>query len=226
MALQILSLSLLIFLSTSADASSFHYLGKDVTDLNATELVHLISTKKISSYDLTKAYLENIESTNHQGPKYNAVIEVNPEALQIASALDAELKQKGPRGLLHGLPVLVKDNIDTADKLSTSAGSFALFGIAPPLKDAEVILRLREAGAIILGKTNMDAWGAFQSGKRSVAGWSPRGGLTRNPLNSIYSGCGSSTGSAASVVVKYAALALGTESNGSLICPAGFMGRR
>ena len=146
------------------------------------------------------------------------MIETNPEALAIAEALDVERRVKGPRGPLHGIPVLVKDNIDTADKMTTTAGSLALEG-SIPARDSQVAQRLREAGAVILGKSNLSEWANFRS-SRSVSGWSARGGQCRNPYALDRNPCGSSSGSGAAVSANLTALAVGTETDGSIVCPA------
>jgi amidase len=164
---------------------------------------------------LVKQYIERIEQLN---PRLHAVIEVNPEALQIASALDAERKEGKVRGPLHGIPVLIKDNIDTADQMMTTAGSLALSGSSPS-QDSWVAQKLREAGAIILGKTNLSEWANFRS-SRSSSGWSGRGGQTRNPYILDRSPCGSSSGSGSAASGNLSALTIGTETNGSIVCPS------
>jgi amidase len=146
------------------------------------------------------------------------VIETNPEALAIADALDAERRAKGPRGSLHGVPVLLKDNVDTADRMTTTAGSLALEGSVPP-RDAHVATRLREAGAVLLGKANLSEWANFRS-SRSVSGWSARGGQCRNPYALDRNPCGSSSGSGVAVSANLVPLAVGTETDGSIVCPA------
>ena len=146
----------------------------------------------------------------------------NPDALAIADELDAERKTKGPRGPLHGIPVLIKDNIDTADRMLTTAGSLALDG-APAPRDAFVVERLREAGAVILGKTNLSEWANFRS-TNSTSGWSARGGLVRNPYVLDRNPCGSSSGTGAAVAANLAAVAVGTETDGSIVCPSAVSG--
>jgi amidase len=153
-----------------------------------------------------------------RGPAVNAVIEVNPDALAIAKALDKERKQKHLRGPLHGIPVLIKDNIDTADRMMTTAGSLALVGSRPP-KDSTVAQKLREAGAVILGKTNLSEWANIRS-NQSTSGWSGRGGQTKNPYVLDRNPCGSSSGSGAGVSANLCAAAIGTETDGSIVCPA------
>jgi amidase len=171
-----------------------------------------------TSARLTQAYLDRIEAIDRRGG-LSAVIEVNPNALEIADALDREAIWRGP---LHGLPILIKDNIDTGDQMQTSAGSLALVG-QPAAKDAPVVTRLRAAGAVILGKTNLSEWANFRS-NHSTSGWSSRGGQTRNPHRLSHSPSGSSSGSAAAVVAGLCAAALGTETDGSIICPSSSCG--
>ena len=148
----------------------------------------------------------------------NAIIEMNPDALSIADSLDAEHKAKGPRGPLHGIPVLIKDNIDTADRMMTTAGSLALVG-SKPAKDSFVAQRLRAAGAVILGKTNLSEWANIRS-SHSVSGWSGRGGLTKNPYALDRNPCGSSSGTGAGISANLAAAGIGTETDGSIVCPS------
>jgi amidase len=173
---------------------------------------------KFTARSLVEKYLARIHQIDKQGPAINSVIEINPDALAIASALDKERKAKGPRGPLHGIPMLIKDNLATADRMQTTAGSLALEGSIPP-KDAFVARRLREAGAVILGKTNLSEWANFRS-NHSTSGWSGRGGLTRNPYALDRNPCGSSSGSAVAVSANLCALAIGTETDGSIVCPS------
>jgi amidase len=173
---------------------------------------------ELTARRLTEACLGRIGALDRQGPELRSVIETNPEALAIADALDAERKAKGPRGALHGIPVLVKDNVDTADRMTTTAGSLALEGSTPP-RDAHVAARLREAGAVILGKANLSEWANFRS-TRSVSGWSARGGQCRNPYALDRNPCGSSSGSGVAVSANLAPLAVGTETDGSIVCPS------
>ncbi len=171
---------------------------------------------------MTILYLERIEALDRQGPALRAVIELNPDALSIARSLDQERKAKGPRGALHGIPVLIKDNIDTGDKMQTTAGSLALAG-KPAQRDAFVAERLRAAGAIILGKTNLSEWANFRS-THSTSGWSGRGGQTKNPYSLDRNPCGSSSGSGVAIASNFAAVAVGTETDGSVICPSSICG--
>jgi amidase len=177
-----------------------------------------MATGERSAEQITEAYLARIAALDRQGPELRSVIETNPEATVIARARDAERRARGPRGPLHGVPVLVKDNVDTADRLTTTAGSLALEGSVPS-RDAHVARRLREAGAVILGKANLSEWANFRS-TRSVSGWSARGGQCRNPYALDRNPCGSSSGSGVAVAANLAPLAIGTETDGSIVCPA------
>ena len=176
----------------------------------------------LSSLVLTKFYLQRIAALDRRGPNLRAVIELNPDALAQAKALDAERRQGQLRGPLHGLPVLIKDNIATGDKMSTTAGSLALQGLHAR-RDAFIVTRLREAGAVILGKTNLSEWANIRS-SRSTSGWSSRGGQTRNPHVLNRNPSGSSSGSAAAVSAGLCALAVGTETDGSITSPASICG--
>lgn len=171
-----------------------------------------------TSLDLTRAYLERIERTNRQGPELRAVLEVNPDAESIAASLDAERAAGRRRGPLHGVPILLKDNIATADRTATAAGSLAL-AEARAIRDSAVAARLREAGAVLLGKTNLSEWANFRS-ERSSSGWSGRGGQTRNPYVLDRNPCGSSSGSGVAASANLCAAAVGTETNGSVVCPS------
>jgi len=171
---------------------------------------------------LTRKYLQRIKALDRSGPKLNAVIEINPDALAIARGLDAERKTKGPRGPLHGIPMLLKDNIDTHDRMMTTAGSLALLGSIAP-RDSTVARKLREAGAVILGKTNLSEWANFR-GSKSTSGWSGRGGLTRNPYVLDRDPSGSSSGSAVAAAANLCAFAIGTETDGSIVSPAAHCG--
>lgn len=183
----------------------------DVTSLQAA-----MRDGSLSAVALTEHYLARIQRLD---PSLRAVLEVNPEALSIAAALDAERAAGSVRSPLHGIPVLLKDNIDTADQMHTTAGSLALLDAPAPQRDAFLVSRLREAGAIILGKTNMSEWANFRSTSAS-SGWSSRGGQTLNPYDLSRTPCGSSSGSAVAVAADFAALAVGTETDGSIVCPA------
>jgi amidase len=181
-----------------------------------------ISAGRLSAEELTAGYLERIERLDRAGPRLRSVLEVNPDALAIAASLDQERRERGPRGPLHGIPVLLKDNIDTYDRMQTSAGSLALVG-SPPAHDASVAAGLRRAGAVILGKANLSEWANFRS-RQSSSGWSGRGGQCRNPYVLDRSPCGSSSGSAAAVAASLCAAALGTETDGSIVCPSSACG--
>ncbi len=187
-------------------------------EMTILELQRKMRSGELTAHRLTEGYLERIESPDKQGPAINAVIELNPDALAIAEARDQERKVSRARGPLHGIPILIKDNIDTHDRMQTTAGSLALEG-STARRDAFVVKRLRAAGAVILGKTNLSEWANFR-GKHSVSGWSSRGGLTRNPYALDRSACGSSSGSGVAVAANLCAAAIGTETDGSIICPA------
>ena len=183
-----------------------------------SELQEKMESGELTARQLAVLYLERIDSVDKGGPYVNSVIEVNPDALEIADVLDQERKAGKVRGSLHGVPILIKDNIDTHDRMQTTAGSLALEGHIAA-KDAFIVRQLRKAGALILGKTNLSEWANFR-GKRSVSGWSSRGGLTRNPHALDRSACGSSSGSGAAVAANLCAAAVGTETDGSIICPS------
>jgi amidase len=177
-----------------------------------------MKTGRLTARRLTQAYLDRIEALDRKGPALRSVIETNPEALAIADGLDAERKAKGPRGPLHGIPILLKDNLDTADRMTTTAGSLALAG-SIPLRDSFVAQRLREAGAVLLGKANLSEWANIRS-SHSSSGWSGRGGQCRNPYALDRNPCGSSSGSGAAVSANLCAAAIGTETDGSIVCPS------
>src|SRR5215469_17846379 len=189
----------------------------ELDEITITELQDGMKSGKFTARSLVEQYSERVEEIDK--PTVNAIIEMNPDAESIAEALDQERKAKGPRGPLHGIPVLIKDNIDTADRMMTTAGSLALVGAPRPQKDSFVAAKLRAAGAVILGKTNLSEWANMRS-NHSTSGWSGRGGLTRNPYVLDRNPCGSSAGSGAAVAAGFAAAALGTETDGSLTCPA------
>jgi amidase len=186
------------------------------------ELQKAMEEGRESAVSLAAKYLQRIAELDAHGPKLNSVLELNPDALAIARELDAERKSKGPRGPLHGIPVLLKDNIDTHDRMMTTAGSLALLGSHPP-QDSTVARKLREAGALILGKTNLSEWANFR-GNRSTSGWSGRGGQTRNPYVLNRNPSGSSSGSAAAVSANLCAFAIGTETDGSIVSPSSHCG--
>ncbi|HNP63981.1 MAG TPA: amidase [Woeseiaceae bacterium] len=194
----------------------------DFREADIAELHDQLQRGALRSEQLVEWYLERIESIDRAGPSLNAIIEINPDALSIARALDDEWQSSGPRGPMHGIPVLLKANIDTADSMSTTAGSLALTGHVPPA-DAFVVKRLRDAGAVILGKTNLSEWANFRS-TRSSSGWSSAGGQTLNPYDTRRTPCGSSSGSAVAVAANLATVSVGTETNGSIVCPASING--
>ncbi|HZU26860.1 MAG TPA: amidase, partial [Bryobacteraceae bacterium] len=194
----------------------------ELDDLGLAELSQGMAQGRWTSRRLVELYSARIDAIDGRGPRLNAVIEMNPDAASIADSLDRERKQGHVRGPLHGIPVLLKDNIDTADRMSTTAGSLALDGWHPP-RDAFLASRLRAAGALILGKTNLSEWANFRS-TRSVSGWSGRGGQTRNPHLLERSPSGSSSGSAAAVAASLCAAAVGSETDGSIVSPSSICG--
>jgi amidase len=175
-----------------------------------------------TAQSITRDYLERIEDLDRKGPALRAVLEINPDAMAIAKSLDEERKSRGTRGAMHGIPIVIKDNIDTHDRMTTTAGSYALEGSIPP-QDAFIAKKLRDAGAVILGKTNLSEWANFRS-THSSSGWSGRGGQTRNPYVLDRSPCGSSSGSGSAVAANLCAVAVGTETDGSITCPASICG--
>jgi amidase len=190
----------------------------ELDEITIPELQDGMKSGKFTSRSLVEKYTGRIDEIDKHGPAVNAIIELNPDAPSIADALDQERKAKGPRGPLHGVPVLIKDNIDTADRMMTTAGSLALVGSKPP-KDSFVAQRLRAAGAVILGKTNLSEWANIRS-SHSVSGWSGRGGQTKNPYALDRNPCGSSSGTGAGVSGNLAAAGIGTETDGSIVCPS------
>ena len=192
-----------------------------IAEADLERLTALLREGKLSSVQLTRAYLDRIAALDDAGPRLNAVIELNPDALAEAQRLDGERKAGTSRGPLHGIPVLVKDNID-ATPMANSAGSLAL-ATHRPKTDAPLVAALRAAGAVVLGKTNLSEWANFRS-THSVSGWSARGGLTRNPYALDRSACGSSSGTGAAIAASLAAVGVGTETDGSILCPAAMNG--
>ncbi len=190
----------------------------ELEEATIAELQQAMKSGRLTARSIAEKYLRRIREVDKQGPMINSVIEVNPDALRIADELDRERKARGVRGPLHGIPVLLKDNVDTADRMLTTAGSLALVDSIRP-RDAFIVERLRAAGALILGKTNLSEWANFRS-TRSSSGWSGRGGQTRNPYAVDRNPCGSSSGSAAAVAANLAMLAVGTETDGSIVCPS------
>lgn len=200
--------------------SGYKLLPRDfeLEELTISELQGGMQSGRFTSHSLVKKYLDRIEAVDKGGPALNAVIEINPDAIAIAEALDRERKDKGARSPLHGIPVLIKDNIDTADRMLTTAGSLALVG-SRPSQDAFVARKLREAGAVILGKTNLSEWANFRS-SHSTSGWSGRGGQTRNAYALDRNPCGSSSGSGVAPAANLCAAAIGSETDGSVVCPS------
>jgi amidase len=190
----------------------------ELEETTIAELQEGMKTGKYTARGIAEKYLARIAALDKRGPAVNSVIEVNPDALGLAEASDKERKQKGARGPLHGIPMLIKDNIDTADKMMTTAGSLALVGSKPP-KDSVVAQKLREAGAVIIGKTNLSEWANIRS-RHSTSGWSGRGGQTKNPYALDRNPCGSSAGSGAAASANFCAAAIGTETDGSIVCPS------
>ncbi len=190
----------------------------ELDELTLTDLQAGMQSGKWTARGLAEKYLERIEAIDRRGPHLNSVIEVNPDALTLADELDKERKERGSRGPLHGIPILIKDNIDTADKMATTAGSLALVG-SRPKKDAFLVTQLRGAGALILGKTNLSEWANARS-TSSTSGWSGRGGLTKNPYALDRNPSGSSSGSGVAVAANLCAAAIGTETDGSILSPA------
>ncbi|MEM8816096.1 MAG: amidase [Pseudomonadota bacterium] len=194
----------------------------ELEETSIADLHDRIQRGELSSEDITSWYLQRIERLDRNGPALNSVIELNPDALTIARSLDEEWRQSGPRGPLHGIPVLLKANIDTADRMKTSAGSLALAEHVAS-EDAFLVRRLRDAGAVILGKTNLSEWANFRS-SMSSSGWSSAGGQTHNPYDTARNPCGSSSGSGVAVAANLTSVAVGTETDGSILCPSGVNG--
>ena len=187
-------------------------------EITADDLQRMMESGEHTARSITEAYLGRIEALDRQGPELRSMIEINPDALEIADELDAERQANGPRGPLHGIPVALKDNLDTHDRMTTTAGSLALEGSIPE-RDSFVAERLRAAGAIILGKLNMSEWAYFR-GERATSGWSARGGQCKNPYALDRNPCGSSSGSGAAASANLCALTVGTETGGSIMCPS------
>src|SRR2546422_69537 len=187
-------------------------------EATVADLQQGMESGKYTAHALCEYYLARSEDLDGRGPMLRSVIETNPDALRIAPELDVERTTKGPRGPLHGIPILIKDNIATADRMATTAGSLALVGAKPPA-DAGVAARLRAAGAVMVGKANLSEWANFRSNSSS-SGWSARGGQCKNPYVLDRSPCGSSSGTAAALAANFAAVGVGTETDGSIVCPA------
>ncbi|MDM7921697.1 MAG: amidase, partial [Pyrinomonadaceae bacterium] len=189
-------------------------------EATVAELQQMMKNGELTAVDISEGYLKNIEQLDK---RINSIIEINPEALEIADRLDKERKAGKVRGPLHGIPVVIKDNIDTADKMKTTAGSLALVNAPVPKQDAFIVQRLREAGAVILAKTNLSEWANFRDND-SISGWSGRGGQTRNPYVLDRNPCGSSSGTGAAISANLAAIGIGTETDGSIVCPSSVNG--
>lgn len=210
-------------MTTSTDgALDTSAIGTAIYETTIADLQAGLAAGRFTARQLAEACLARIAALDHSGPTLRSVIELNPEALAIADALDAERATGSLRGLLHGIPILLKDNIDTADQMLTTAGSLALTH-SYPVQDATVAARLRAAGALILGKTNLSEWANFRS-TRSSSGWSARGGQTKNPHVLDRNPCGSSAGSAVAVAASLCAAAIGTETDGSIVSPSALCG--
>lgn len=218
--LSFISFCLVLFFSNALEGQQTN--DVDYREYDIESLQALMQTGDLSSKQLVQFYLDRIEAIDRNGPKLNSIIEINPQAIEIATALDTERQKSGPRGPMHGIPVVLKANIDTADQMETTAGSLALKG-HHPTGDAFIVTRLREAGAVILGKANLSEWANFRSGNSS-SGWSSIGGQTNNPYGVLRNPCGSSSGSAVSVAASLTTVAIGTETNGSIVCPSSVNG--
>ncbi|HJX92227.1 MAG TPA: amidase [Pyrinomonadaceae bacterium] len=190
----------------------------ELDEVSITDLQQHMQSGRYTAHSLVEKYVSRIQEIDKAGPALNSIIELNPDAESIAANLDRERKDKGARGPLHGIPILIKDNIDTVDRMMTTAGSLALVG-SKPSQDAFVVKRLREAGAVILGKTNLSEWANFRS-NHSSSGWSGRGGQTRNPYAVDRNPCGSSSGSGVAASANLCVAAIGTETDGSVVCPS------
>jgi amidase len=190
----------------------------ELDEITIAELQDGMKSGKFTARSLVEMYSARIDAIDKHGPALNSILELNPDVLSIADSLDQERKAKGARGPMHGIPVLIKDNIGTADKMMTTAGSLALVG-SKPLQDSDVAQRLRSAGAVILGKTNLSEWANIRS-SHSTSGWSGRGGLTKNPYALDRNPCGSSSGTGAGISANLCAVGIGTETDGSIVCPS------
>ena len=194
----------------------------DITEKSIVEFQEMMADGTLTAVALVHLYIDRINQIDRSGPELRSIIELNPQAEAIAAELDAERAEKGARGPLHGIPILLKDNIDTDDQMLTTAGSLALVD-SRPQQDATIVQKLRDAGAIIFGKANLSEWANFRSTK-STSGWSGRGGQTKNPYMLPYNSCGSSSGSGVAVSANLTAVAIGTETDGSIVCPSAVNG--
>src|SRR5258707_5618381 len=212
-------LAVVVFAAWAANAD---FPPTQFNQFTVAQLQALMASERLTSRPLTEYYIDRINALDQpnarQGPVVNSIIELKPDALAIADTADAERARGQVRGPLHGIPVLLKDNIDTGDRMQTTAGSFALFG-SPATRDSTVAAKLRAGGAVILGKTNLSEWANFRS-FFSTSGWSGRGGLVHNPYSLDRNACGSSSGSAASVAANFTAVGLSSETDGSIGFPA------
>jgi amidase len=208
--------------SPATSSPPAHSPPDSIEELSLADIAAAFADGRLTSQQLTKDYLARIDRLDRRGPNLRAVIETNPRALDIAAELDAERNSRGPRGPLHGVPILIKDNVETSDHMMSTAGSLALQGWYAP-RDAPLVERLRAAGAVILGKTNLSEWANFRS-THSLSGWSGRGGQCRNPYATDRTPSGSSSGSAVAVSANLCAIAVGTETDGSIVSPASING--
>ena len=206
-------------LATAAVAQAANQIAApSVVEASVADLAQRMNRGELSSHAIVRQYLERIALMDRSGPQINSIIELNPDALAIADRLDAERKNGKIRGPLHGIPVFLKDNIETADRMHTTAGSLALAD-SIAVRDSTIAEKLRAAGAVILGKTNLSEWANFRS-TRSTSGWSGRGGQTRNPYALDRNPCGSSSGTGAAIAASFATIGIGTETDGSIVCPS------
>lgn len=211
----------IVFMKNAEKSASQTNSGSfELDEITISELQNAMQSGKMSAKEITQKYLERIASVDK---KINSIIEINPDALKIAEDLDKERRSRKIRGSLHGIPVVIKDNIDTADKMKTTAGSLALIDAPTPKQDASVAEQLRKAGAIIIAKTNLSEWANFRS-NNSSSGWSGRGGQTHNPYILDRNPCGSSSGTGAAIAANLSAVGIGTETDGSIICPSSVCG--
>ena len=200
------------------DSNKDSYESFELDEETISSLAEKLRSGQYTSEQLVKLYLQRIDAVDRKGAKLNSIIELNPDALSIARKMDSEMKSNTKRGPLHGIPVLIKDNIDTADGMQTTAGSLALAGNIAST-DAFIVTKLREAGAVLLGKTNLSEWANFRSTK-ACSGWSSRGGQTKNPYFLDHNPCGSSAGSGVAVSANLCVVSVGTETDDSIVCPA------
>ncbi len=214
----IIAIAVLAVAAAAASAQTPARPALDLEEATVVDLQQRMQSGKETARSIVEKYLARIEAIDRHGPELHSVIEINPDALAIADRLDVERKTRGARGPLHGIPVLIKDNIATADHMKTTAGSAALAGATPPA-DAFIVQRLREAGVVILGKTNLSEWANFRS-THSTSGWSGRGGQTKNPYALDRNPSGSSSGSGAAAAASLCAVAIGTETDGSIVSPS------